>query len=177
MPVCRKCSQRFANRIQRDGKVHVLGNRKYCLACSPFGSRNTRKLERPFTEKVCPHCGSVSASRRTNACSGCYARQRRLRVRQKIHALVGDTCWICGYGDEKRRAMLDFHHLHRDSKRFDLNAAATTTYAWATVFAEIQKCALLCCRCHREVESGILDHALVEQVYTKRWASITADEV
>jgi hypothetical protein len=45
MAICRKCGEHFPNRIYIDGKERVLNSRKYCLICSLFNSRNTRKLE------------------------------------------------------------------------------------------------------------------------------------
>ena len=45
MPTCKKCQANFPNRIKIDGKEKNLGNRSYCLDCSPYGEHNTKKLE------------------------------------------------------------------------------------------------------------------------------------
>ena len=50
MPLCRKCETPFPVKKEIDGKVRNLQNRKYCLTCSPFGSGNTKKLEKPKKE-------------------------------------------------------------------------------------------------------------------------------
>ena len=44
--ICKKCGEEFPNHFyDEEGKRHNLQKRKYCLKCSPFGGRNTRKLE------------------------------------------------------------------------------------------------------------------------------------
>lgn len=47
---CRKCNEVIPNRLRIDGKQHVLGNRKFCLKCSPFKAGNRNSVE-PFKNK------------------------------------------------------------------------------------------------------------------------------
>ncbi len=42
MPVCPVCSQSFADLVVIEGVSRNLHHRKYCLNCSPFGTRNNR---------------------------------------------------------------------------------------------------------------------------------------
>jgi very-short-patch-repair endonuclease len=42
---CAKCQSLIPPSIIIEGKRHSMNRRKYCLACSPFGLRNTRKLD------------------------------------------------------------------------------------------------------------------------------------
>lgn len=44
MKICKKCGVEIPNAIKINGKRKTLTARKYCLTCSPFNSRNTRKL-------------------------------------------------------------------------------------------------------------------------------------
>ena len=58
MPICKKCNAKFPNRIKIGNKIKVLGNRKFCLECSPYNMHNTRDLNKKSTiicdEKSCP---------------------------------------------------------------------------------------------------------------------------
>lgn len=40
--ICRKCNKEFPYHKKINGKVRNLNSRKFCLDCSPFGSRNTK---------------------------------------------------------------------------------------------------------------------------------------
>lgn len=44
MPNCAACFTAFKNFVLVDGKIRNLQRRKYCISCSPFGGRNTKKL-------------------------------------------------------------------------------------------------------------------------------------
>lgn len=66
------------------------------------------------------------------------------REKQKAVDYLGGQCKICGY--KKCLAALDFHHLDpskkegiKDYRSFENNKS------------ELDKCILLCCRCHREL--------------------------
>jgi hypothetical protein len=61
--------------------------------------------------------------------------------------LLGGKCMKCGWAAQTIAEMtvFDFHHKH--SKDFALSAAFNKK--WETVVSEIEKCELLCARCHR----------------------------
>lgn len=76
---------------------------------------------------------------------------RRKRRAAGVKSL-GGKCVCCAYS--KCAAALDFHHLAPGAKEFSL--AASTGYLTLEEYkAELQKCVLVCCRCHREVHAGI----------------------
>ena len=61
MPVCKKCNNKFPNRIIVDGHPRILSSRKYCLDCSPYGLHNTKKLTEFRAiegSKLCPRCNT-----------------------------------------------------------------------------------------------------------------------
>lgn len=74
-------------------------------------------------------------------------RRRELRARAIAHK--GGKCEICGY--DQSPAAFDFHHLDPTEKDFAISERMTS---WAVIEKELQKCVLLCCRCHREVHDG-----------------------
>ena len=43
MPICENCGDYFPNYLRINGKLRNLHSRKYCLKCSPFGARLTRR--------------------------------------------------------------------------------------------------------------------------------------
>jgi hypothetical protein len=60
-------------------------------------------------------------------------------------------CSVCGYN--KCAQALDFHHINDKEK--DLTVSSSKSHIWALerVKKEIEKCIVLCCRCHRELHN------------------------
>jgi hypothetical protein len=84
--------------------------------------------------------------------------------------IVGDACWRCGYGRGKAgRRLLDFHHVDRDRKLFNLDARAVTNLSWDRVLGEMMKCVVLCANCHRECEAGLIPADEIEVLHAARW--------
>jgi len=159
MPACKKCGVPFRNRIKIGCKVRVLNRRKYCLACSPFDAHNTSKLHVKEAARIgdrlkCSRCLKPYAYARNGCtlthCNSCVVLLRHLRVKEKAVHYLGGRCWVCGY--DRCVKALDFHHLSRNGKDFSISGNANRR--WSVVERELKKCALLCCRCHREVEAG-----------------------
>ncbi len=65
----------------------------------------------------------------------------------------GGRCEICGYNS--CFSALEFHHLDPSQKDFGISEMKGCLLE--TLVHEVNKCALLCCNCHREVHEGILD--------------------
>lgn len=78
------------------------------------------------------------------------ASKRRQALRKQAVEYKGGCCQICGYN--ACLAALDFHHTHAWSKEFNISSKMTSFKA---IQAELDKCVLLCCRCHREVHDGL----------------------
>lgn len=175
MPICKKCTEPFPNRVMIAGVQRVLNRRKYCLECSPFGGHNTRRLEAALHqngERTCKRCNRPYGGKRRRMCSSCYNAERRARMSEKVHSIVGYKCWYCGYGDRKRRPLLNFHHVDSEEKALPLNISNIATYKWTRILAEMQKCALLCNRCHGELHAGVLQETKVRKIYRAKWKVI-----
>jgi len=175
MPKCALCEQYFKNYRIVDGVRRNMHSRKYCLTCSPFGSRNTKKLKRgedgeivkippryftgprnrlvPWGTRVqCRECGrqyeyDPRKGHQTELCNSCNANHRRVEVKSRCVAYKGGKCERCGYS-RCLRAM-HFHHVNGVNKEFTV--AKKMSWRWSRVKAELDKCALLCANCHCEV--------------------------
>lgn len=177
MPTCKKCTHNFPWRAWINGKKVNLRNRKYCFDCSPFGSHNTKQIHLPNHERIvvskkCVTCGhDIDVKwRRGNYCDNCLQKARTARVRDRVHGIVGEVCWICGYGKGIiGRKILDFHHVYPEKKAFNLSVRNMCNLNWARVYGEIKKCVLVCCRCHREIEYGLIDNLTVVKLHNDFW--------
>jgi len=70
------------------------------------------------------------------------------KARLRMERLKVNGCSICGY-DKCNRA-LEFHHINPKDKKFNLNIPSLK-HPNKIVVEEVNKCILLCCRCHREI--------------------------
>jgi len=168
MKKCKLCGGDIPTSIVIEGKRRVLCNRLYCLKCSPFQGHNTKQLAAAVgknieTEKKCTKCSQTKpvnafyarydAGEYTSWCRACnieatMARQKKLKHDAVIYK--GSKCVCCGY--DAFEPALDFHHIDPTQKDFSLSTRSF--YDIEKVKKELDKCVLLCCRCHREVEGG-----------------------
>jgi len=149
---CEKCKAVFPLKIVVDGKKRNLKNRKFCFTCSPFGKHNTRvnplsnDSEREFVAKEKARLGT---------------QDRRRKVKWRLVEYKGGKCIRCGY-KKKVAAAFSFHHRNPAIKKFALSRAMFGK-AWHELKDEVDKCDLLCVRCHAEVHEE-----LDEVTYKKR---------
>lgn len=161
---CLKCQNHIPYSIVIEGKRRNLKSRIYCLTCSPFGNKNTRKLHVQTTDsagnKICGHCKTSKSvkdfhkknSQTTSWCKRClHDYQMKRWILRKIEAIkiLGGKCCGCGYN--KNYAALEFHH--KDPTQKDLDWTKNRQRSWDKVLAELNKCILLCANCHRETHN------------------------
>ncbi len=92
------------------------------------------------------------------------ASKRRSELRQRAIAYKGGKCQICGY--DKSPAAFDFHHPDPREKEFSVSSRMTS---WGAIVRELDKCVLLCSRCHREVHDGWHPSYLVHDDVNRGW--------
>lgn len=88
-------------------------------------------------------------------CKKCTNNQTVIRMiafKKKCLDYKGGKCIECGY--DKYYGALEFHHIDPSKKDFTISHLRSYTFD-KIVMEELDKCALLCNRCHREVEGGI----------------------
>jgi hypothetical protein len=109
----------------------------------------------------CKMCGKPLVCKQTKFCSlACknkdlqsyYAQKRRGLIRKlDIIRSAGGQCSICGY--HRNLAALFFHHTNPDGKDFKLDMRSLSNRKLEPVFAEIEKCILVCANCHAELHN------------------------
>lgn len=168
MPNCNKCQSAFPNLVKIEGKTRNLCNRKFCLVCSPFKRHNTSKnpsRRKQVGKSFCSRCQQTLSNKHfykrrtgdghTSYCRDCLktqARERQTEFKKRCVEYKGGSCVICGYN--KCLAAMDFHHLDPSKKEFRLSQKKDRRN-WNQIAEELDKCVLLCCRCHREVHDGV----------------------
>jgi hypothetical protein len=87
-------------------------------------------------------------------CSVNQATERQKDLKQKCIDYKGGKCVCCGYN--KCNNVLEFHHLDPVKKEFSISQAKLTSFD-ENIKKELDKCALVCANCHREIHAGVLD--------------------
>ena len=145
---CDACGTPFSLRQVVDGKPRFLYRRRFCFACSPFGSHNTSK----FPPRIgVPEALREHRRRRRNAKTYRYQKKRRRRIKAELIEARGGRCETCGY--DAAIAALEFHHRDPTTKEFgigDFNGSRRR------LLAEVDKCDLLCANCHRLRHASVL---------------------
>lgn len=149
MKRCELCSQPFPSKIEVEGRLRSLQNRKYCLSCSPFKAHNTRRWSEPWSEEMSRRLNAVS--QRKKFCR--YQRKKRRQRKRLLVELLGGRCLICGYNKDCSAAY-SFHHRDPARKSFEFGSRGLLRRG-DELIVEVNKCVLLCCRCHAEVHAGL----------------------
>lgn len=141
----RSCAARYNNRVhpkrRPEGKCRTCGcpvrtSDRYCSDDCKGVASKARKIPEP-----------VLREHRAQAVVGW-----RRRTKQRALALKGGCCQVCGYS--KAVSALVFHHLDPSQKDFVISNS--NCKSWARVQKELEKCVLLCNRCHAEVHEGLI---------------------
>ncbi len=100
----------------------------------------------------CNHSLPIDANPRRIYCSHkckntVMVARRRIKLKQLAFEYMGKYCKDCGYANNIYMEVFEFHHLE-GNKDFGISQQGHT-YAWERVRKELDKCVMLCCRCHR----------------------------
>lgn len=147
-PNCRFC-----------GKLLEGTQTKFCSKqCSNLSRSKTRISPKP-PRTTCAICGKPLTGRQTQYCSKrCKIRdrdnfvtqkRRRIGRKRELISMQGGKCVRCGYN--KNLAALSFHHLDPAEKAFEVDLRSLANRSRAAIEREVEKCILLCLRCHAEV--------------------------
>jgi DNA-binding transcriptional ArsR family regulator len=123
-------------------------------------------VEKEYGEyRFCPRCkrecltinfyqrrGKPNSSVYCKICTNEQTVERTRKFKIKCVEYKGGVCVECGY--DSYYGALEFHHLNPEEKDFEISKLKCLTFD-KKVTNELDKCILLCNRCHREVEGGV----------------------
>ena len=164
MPICKRCESKFPNKKKIDGKFRNFQNRKYCLDCSPFDQHNTKKIHiNPIQQKGLKMCNRCKKNKPTDEfyskrngngftpyCKPCTSNQtveRQQAFKKQCVEYKGGKCAECDY--DYYVGALEFHHLDPNEKDFSISHVKLTAFD-DRIKKELDKCIILCSRCHKE---------------------------
>jgi 5-methylcytosine-specific restriction endonuclease McrA len=84
---------------------------------------------------------------RGELCSSCTVTWKRHQIKRKAIDYKGGKCNNCGY--DKCDSALQFHHIDPSQKDFGISTEGVIR-KWEAIKEELDKCVLLCVRCHAE---------------------------
>lgn len=152
---CRKCEEIIPNRVHIDGKCYVINNRKFCLTCSPFKNHNTSahgpKNASDSKQNNRDKYQSMTSEQKKKYIEKVY--ERGTKRKNEFISLKGGKCMLCGYSKCSRA--LCFHHRDPQNKLFSLTMNILWSKNISELYAELEKCDLLCCNCHMELENDL----------------------
>ncbi len=136
------CSRYFLNHLVE----------KYKIKCK-FGSGNP--------QLYCQLCGKKNLVTLCHFCTTCTSRIRRLSAKIKGVKLLGAKCKHCGWEtSEENYSAFEFHHTGEEEKEIEIGKYLNSN--WNKVKKELEKCILLCSRCHRIYHSKYKDGKLFD---------------
>ncbi len=105
-----------------------------------------------------------------------YIKRRYLLMKVKAVNHKGGKCIKCGYNNCV--AAMIFHH--RDPKTKDFDWSHLRKQSWKRIIEELDKCDLLCCRCHSEIhyDKSILEEAvqwMAEKKHTTKGTKVSGE--
>lgn len=171
MKTCKQCGKNFDRWHIIDGVRRSLGGRSYCLACSPWGKHNVRRINiwqeiDGILHRKCSQCkqfkpanedvfalkltedAKQSDMRIEGTCRHCRSIKSKDNNRNnKLLAIEykGGKCQDCNGIFIPQ--VFDFHHL--DPKQKDFKLSQKQNARFDTLKSELDKCVLLCANCHR----------------------------
>lgn len=87
----------------------------------------------------------------------------RIRTKRELIEYKGGKCEICGYDKVEYHRVFHFHHIDPTKKEFGISSKIV---AFDKAKEEVDKCMLLCSRCHDELHSeidGVNDDKLIRK--------------
>lgn len=104
-----------------------------------------------YSKPLCKVCKEVDPAKFTGkmktTCKRCHSKDigsRLIKAREAAIEYKGGKCEVCGYNTY--RGALEFHHKDPSQK----DPTGLRAYKLDRLFAEVDKCVLLCSNCHRE---------------------------
>lgn len=118
---------------------------KDCIKCGENKLIEYFRLNKTKRQAICKNCICLTQSKRVRNIRAWFKQYKR-----------NCSCSKCGYSKETHESFscraLEFHH-HNDDKSFNIGNAVASGFAIKKIKEEIDKCTVLCSRCHMEIHS------------------------
>ena len=148
----------IASKIGKSQTATRYWLKKFDLETSP--NKQTQHQQR-HPSGICQLCKNPSRTTKADLCGYCHVKIRRVRIKLAAIHYKGGECQRCGWNEEIR--VLQFHHSNPHKKEFQISASSHNK-SWERLKAELDKCELLCPRCH-SLEHMDMRGVLMEFVY------------
>jgi predicted transcriptional regulator len=141
---------------------------KYWLNKYNLKTQWTKNHKRKIFNIFCDICNKYVGENIKNRsfCMSCITKLRRTRVKIAAVKMLGGECKICGWdgdGDIANFAAFEFHHKKDENKDFAISNISNR--GWDIVKKELDKCQLLCSRCHRVLHAERYNEEFMKYVY------------
>lgn len=137
---CKQCWIEYRKKYNSNPE----NRKKNIKRCKEYDTNNKEKIRRRY-KKYLQKEDVKKRIREKN-------KKWRLEQKQKCVDYKGGKCYICGY--KECLAALDFHHINPLEKNKSGTGAIKDGCCFDKNKEELDKCVLLCVRCHREIHSG-----------------------
>lgn len=162
---CGSCGKMLPVSIYPKARNHYQSSCPTCKAAWAKEYRQRPNIKESMAEYHKEYMKTDANRLRANALMRGYTKTDKYKTRrnanrkewaaaQKLEAIAykGGECAICGYS--KCSAALDFHHINPEEKDGYGTGALKAHWSFEKNLPELDKCVLLCARCHREVHAG-----------------------
>lgn len=165
--ICETCGKEFNEDWRKDRQSRKTPCRFCSRTCSntKIHSDETKaKIKKTMTKYELRYCKcgkQLNHKNKSGICIDCqppaktryeHVKEHRKNRKALLVNHLGGKCIKCGYDDCIEA--LEFHHLDPTQKDFTISDS-NKTRTLEQVIAEIEKCVLLCCRCHVEVHYNL----------------------
>lgn len=142
--LCRKCKNEWGRDYRKRPEVKAA-TLEYSRRYRDDPNNRERINERIRIYRKKPSAKAVKNTTR---------RAWTLKEKQKAIDYKGGKCCVCGYN--RCAAALDFHHKDPSEKNGYGTGTLKAHWSFEKNKPELDKCVLLCVRCHRELHAGVI---------------------
>lgn len=130
-----------------------------------FSTNNGKQNYEELEESTCGFCKKTksiseftswvnsSGNRKPQSYCITCSKLKRNEFKKLAVELKGGKCVICNY--DKCLGALEFHHIDSKTKESEISTLTSKKASLDVLVKELEKCVLLCNRCHREVHLGV----------------------
>jgi hypothetical protein len=155
MRICKNCNKEIPSKVEINGKIMYLSNRKFCLICSPLKNNNTRSyiIKLNNNEAFCARCQKIknkeefyirkSNKRPFSYCIKCQTKVKDLKLQEKLERIIEErngSCADCGMSFP-----IPVYEFYSDSGIYHLSKAKNMSLQ--RIRDELKNYIMLCLNC------------------------------